>query len=80
MLGQWIDSLDDPDVAIRLVAALEEPLLLKRLTAAAEGRPVADVIASTVHGFPCERRRDGQDLGLELFMFIPFVRTSVPAS
>jgi hypothetical protein len=53
MLGQLLDSLDDPDVALRLIAALEEPLLLQRLTsaAAAAGRPVADVMASMVHGF-----------------------------
>jgi hypothetical protein len=53
MLGQLIDSLDDPEVAFRLIAALEDPLLLKRLTAAAAvaARPVADVMASTVHGF-----------------------------
>jgi hypothetical protein len=53
MLGQLIDALDDPDVALRLIAALEDPLLLNRLTSAAvvEGRPMTDVMASTVHGF-----------------------------
>jgi hypothetical protein len=53
MLGQLIDSLDDPNVALRLVAALEEPSLLKRLTAAAaaEGRPAGEVVAATVHSF-----------------------------
>jgi hypothetical protein len=30
MLGQLIDSLDDPDVALRLVAALEQPSLSAR--------------------------------------------------
>jgi hypothetical protein len=53
MLGQLLASLDEPHVASRLIAALEEPSLLKRLTSAATaaGRPVADVMASTVRGF-----------------------------
>jgi hypothetical protein len=37
MLGQLIDSMDDPEVALGLVTAFEEPSLLARLAAAAEG-------------------------------------------
>lgn len=53
MLGRLIDTLDDPDVALGLVTALDEPLLLQRLTAAADasGYALAEVIASTVRGF-----------------------------
>ncbi len=53
MLGKLIDSLDDADVALRLVAALEAPSLSERLAAAADaaGHSHADVIASTVRGF-----------------------------
>jgi hypothetical protein len=53
MLGQLIDSLDDPELALGLVAALEAPSLSVRLAAAAgaAGRPAADVVASTVRGF-----------------------------
>jgi hypothetical protein len=53
MLGRLIDSLDDPDVALRLVAALELPSLSARLEAAADAaeRPVADVVASTMRHF-----------------------------
>jgi hypothetical protein len=53
MLGQLIDSLDDPKVALDLVAALDEPALLARLAAIAdtEGRALAEIVASTVRGF-----------------------------
>lgn len=53
MLGRLIDSLDEPEVALRVVAALEQPSLSERLAAAATaaGRPVPDVVASTVRGF-----------------------------
>jgi hypothetical protein len=53
MLGQLLDSLDDPEVALDLLAALEAPSLSERLAAAADaaGRPLADVVASTVGGF-----------------------------
>lgn len=53
MLGQWLDSLDDPKVALGLVAALDDPSLARRLVAAADaaGRAPADVVASTVRGF-----------------------------
>lgn len=53
MLGRLIDSLDDPQVALGLVVALDEPALLQRLTAAADatGRPPADVMATAVRSF-----------------------------
>ncbi|NLH83626.1 MAG: hypothetical protein GX458_22690 [Phyllobacteriaceae bacterium] len=53
MLGRLIDDLDEPETAARLLRTLEEPDLVGRLEArAAEaGRPVADVLADTVHGF-----------------------------
>ncbi len=53
MLGRLIDSLDDPEIALGLLAALEEPLLVEHLalTASSTGQPVPDVIASTVRGF-----------------------------
>jgi hypothetical protein len=53
MLGQLIDSLDDPNVALGLLTALEAPALSERVAAAADaaGRPAADVVASTVRGF-----------------------------
>lgn len=53
MLGQLIEALDDPAVALALVAALGEPSLATRLAAAAdaEGRPPAEVMASAVRGF-----------------------------
>jgi hypothetical protein len=53
VLGQLIDSLDDPDVVLRLLAAFEQPSLAARLAAAATAtqRPVADFAASTVRGF-----------------------------
>jgi hypothetical protein len=53
MLGQLIASLDDPEVALGLLAALEAPALSERVAAAADaaGRPVPDIVASTVRGF-----------------------------
>ena len=53
MLGKLIDSLDDPKVALGLVAAVNEPSLHARLGVAADTacRPPADVVASTVRGF-----------------------------
>jgi hypothetical protein len=53
MLGKLMDSLDDPKVALGLIAAMNEPLLHARLAAAADTarRPPADVVASTVRGF-----------------------------
>jgi hypothetical protein len=53
MLGRLIDSLDDPKVALGLVAALEQPSLSARLASAADaaGRPAADIAASAVRGF-----------------------------
>lgn len=53
MLGKLIDSLDDPVVAMNLVAALADPELEARLAnaAEAEGRPTADVVATIVRNF-----------------------------
>jgi len=53
MFGRLIESLDDPEAALGLIAALEEPSLSKRLAAAADaaGRPPAEVMASAVRGF-----------------------------
>ena len=53
MLGKLIDSLDDPVVAMNLVAALTDPELEARLAnaAEAEGRPTADVVATIVRNF-----------------------------
>lgn len=53
MLGKLIDSLDDPAVAMKLVAALGDAALETRLArvAEAEGRPVADTVATTVRNF-----------------------------
>jgi len=53
MLGNLIASLDDPKVAMGLVAAFNEPALLARLAAAADesGCPPADIIGSTVRNF-----------------------------
>jgi hypothetical protein len=53
VLGKLIDSLDDPAVTMRLVAALGDPALETRLVTAAdaEGRPVADLVATTVRNF-----------------------------
>lgn len=53
MLGELIDSLDDPKVASRLVLALGDAQLSRRLTDAAKaaGEPEWDVLAATVRGF-----------------------------
>ena len=53
MLGALIDSLDDPNVAERLLSALDTPALVQRLDQAAEreGVPVAQVMASTLRHF-----------------------------
>jgi hypothetical protein len=53
MLGKLIDSLDNPKVALGLLAALNESSLHARLAAAADtaARPPADIVASTVRGF-----------------------------
>lgn len=53
MLGDLIASLDDPKVAMGLVATLDEPALLTRLTNAAEesGRLPADIVSSAVRHF-----------------------------
>lgn len=53
MLGRLIDSLDDPETALGLVAALQEPTLLERLAVVADsaGLPVPEVVASTVREF-----------------------------
>ena len=53
MLGHLIDSLDDPGVALGLIAALDEPALLTSLAARADasGQAPADIVASSVRGF-----------------------------
>ncbi|MGB3866056.1 MAG: hypothetical protein WBA29_10565 [Xanthobacteraceae bacterium] len=53
MLGTLIASLDNPDIATRLVTLLDEPDLTARLEAAAStlGRAPAEVTASLVRNF-----------------------------
>jgi hypothetical protein len=53
MLGNLIASLEDPGVAMGLVAAFEEPVLLTRLAAAAEAsdRLPAEIVGSAVRNF-----------------------------
>ncbi|MBN8994968.1 MAG: hypothetical protein J0H63_15135 [Rhizobiales bacterium] len=53
MLGQLISSLDDPQVAAGLVAALNDPALLDRMAAIASdtGQAQTELVASAVRGF-----------------------------
>jgi hypothetical protein len=53
MLGRLIQSLDDPKVALGLVAALDDPPLLERLSrrAAASGQTETAMVASAVRSF-----------------------------
>ncbi|MGM4984704.1 hypothetical protein [Rhizobium sp. OK494] len=53
MLGNLIASLDDPKVAMGLLAAFDEPALLARLAAVADasGRLPTDIVGSTVRNF-----------------------------
>ncbi|MDX8528294.1 hypothetical protein RFM68_27840 [Mesorhizobium sp. MSK_1335] len=53
MLGNLIASLDDPDAAMAIVAAIDAPALVARLAAAADqsGRSPADVVGSAVRNF-----------------------------
>lgn len=53
MLGNLIASLEDPRVAMGLVAAFDEPVLLTRLAAAADasGRLPAEIVGSAVRNF-----------------------------
>ncbi|RFB79945.1 hypothetical protein [Methylovirgula sp. 4M-Z18] len=53
MLGNLIAALDNPKVAMDLVSAFDEPALLARLAAAADGsgRPPADIVGSIVRNF-----------------------------
>ncbi|HVZ06793.1 hypothetical protein [Rhodopila sp.] len=53
MLGRLIDSLDDPAVTARVMAALEDTSIPRRVAEAAEasGRSPADTLAATVRGF-----------------------------
>ncbi|RUV83957.1 hypothetical protein EOA75_28830 [Mesorhizobium sp. M1A.F.Ca.IN.022.07.1.1] len=53
MLGDIIASLEDPQAAIAIVAAFDEPILLARLAAVADasGRPPADIVGSAVRNF-----------------------------
>jgi hypothetical protein len=53
MLGNLIASLEDPKVAMAIIAAFNEPALLARLAAAADasGRSPADIVGSAVRNF-----------------------------
>jgi hypothetical protein len=53
MLGNLIQSLDDPAIASRLVAALDDPALLDRMTAIASdcGQSQTELVASAVRSF-----------------------------
>jgi len=53
MLGNLIASLDDPNAAMAIVAAIDKPALAARLTAAADasGRSPADIVGSAVRNF-----------------------------
>ncbi|MHB8885592.1 MAG: hypothetical protein ACYC5H_11040 [Methylovirgula sp.] len=53
MLGKLIESLDDPKVALGLIATLDDSTLSERLAVAAKsaGRPQSDIVAATVRGF-----------------------------
>jgi len=53
MLGSLIASLDDPNAAMAVIAAIDEPALVARLvaTADASGRSPADIVGSAVRNF-----------------------------
>jgi hypothetical protein len=53
VLGKLIESLDEPAVTLKLVAVLADPELETRIETFAEaaGRPVADIVATTVRNF-----------------------------
>ncbi|MCB8836319.1 hypothetical protein [Aurantimonas sp. VKM B-3413] len=53
MFGEMIAALGRPDVALGIVAALDDADLVKRLAAASDaaGRAPADTVRATVHGF-----------------------------
>jgi hypothetical protein len=53
MLGALIESLDRPEVAERLLDALQAPALSQRLeqTAAREAAPIGQILAWTVRSF-----------------------------
>jgi len=53
MLGNLIASLDDPNAAMAVIAAIDEPALVARLAAAADasGRSPADIVGSAVRNF-----------------------------
>lgn len=53
MLGALVDSLDDPAVAMRLMATLDDAALSARLGAwaVATGRPEAELLAGVVRDF-----------------------------
>ena len=61
MFGRLIETLDDPDVAARVLAALADDALSQRLAeaAAASGRSRDAMLAATVRGF-LETARDDQ--------------------
>lgn len=53
MLGQLLETLDDPRMTMNLIEALGEPVLLARLDAiaVAENRTPAEIVASAVRRF-----------------------------
>lgn len=53
MLGNLIASLEDPDAAMAIVAAMDAPDLVARLAAAADktGRSPADLVGSAIRNF-----------------------------
>jgi len=53
MLGELIESLDNPEVAMRLIATLDNSALTERLATIAEceGRPQWDVVCFAVRRF-----------------------------
>jgi hypothetical protein len=53
MLGALIDSLDNPNVAAKLVAALDDAAISERLAIAAQSMdcPQCDVLAARLRGF-----------------------------
>ena len=53
MLGRLIESLDHPQVALSLIAALDDSALSERLAVAAgaASRPQSDIVAAAVRGF-----------------------------
>jgi hypothetical protein len=53
MLGDLISSLDEPEVALGLLARFDDPALLGRLSAVAEsaGQSPSEIVSSAVRSF-----------------------------